>query len=447
MLNRTYNCFRAFLIFRHSQGGTLKKSLVSLSALLGAWFFCVIGPVKASQIPEPVLAGVAESAPLRAAIDRAVETHPSIAAAKAQARAAGSEVRAAKWQRFPSVSVEGLLLDQAGNNTQAQAVVDQPLWSGGRISGAVGRAKARQDAASAGFDEAVLSIALSTAQAFFEVHRWHERLAILSLSLEQHSRMVETMERRYAQEVSPLSDLELVRSRALQIEQQIYQARAQQAAASSRLRELVGDPFYVPGVLPEIPQSWPKFDDVAITAQALAYSPQLKRLRSEAEATGAEARIARASILPQLSGQYTYNDTFGHRVGLVLKAQSDGGLSRFAAADAASQRVEAAELQVAAGERQLREQVFALLQDYESATARITSSNAASASAQRVMESYMRQFTSGRRTWLDVMNAVRETTTAQIDALEVRVAGQSALTRILLLSGQWGPVQEEVARL
>lgn len=416
---------------------------MSFSALLGAVFFCAIGPATASQIPGPDLQGVSESAPLRAAIDRAVETHPSIAAAKAQARAAGAEVRAAKWQKFPTFSVEGLLLDQRGNRTQAQAVVDQPLWTGGRISGAIGRARARQDAAAAAFDEAVLSIALSTAQAFFEVHRWHERVAILSLSLEQHRRMVETMERRYAQEVSPLSDLELARSRALQIEQQIYQARSQEAAASSRLRELVGDPFYVAGTLPPVPRDWPRFDDGAITAQALGYSPQLKRLRFEAEAAGADARIARASVLPQLSGQYSYNDVSGHRVGLVLKAQSDGGLSRFAAAEAARSREEASELQAVATERQLRDQLFALLRDYESATSRLGGSTAASTSAQRVMESYMRQFTSGRRTWLDVMNAVRETTTAQIDAMEVRISGQSSLARILLLSGQWGPIKEE----
>ena len=71
---------------------------------------------------------------LRSAIDRAVETHPSIAAAEANARAAGIDVRAAKWQRFPSLSVEGLLLNQTGNRVQAQAVVDQPLWTGGRIT-------------------------------------------------------------------------------------------------------------------------------------------------------------------------------------------------------------------------------------------------------------------------------------------------------------------------
>lgn len=396
-----------------------------------------------SQVAE--LSQVSDGSSLRAMIERAVETHPSIAAASATARAAGAEVRAARWQRFPSFSVEGLLLDQPGNAMQAQAIVDQPLWTGGRISGSINRADAREDAALAAYDEAVLTIALSTAQAFFEVHRWRERAAILSQSLEQHNRMVATMERRYAQEVSPLSDLELARSRALQIEQQIYQARAQEGAASSRLRELVGDPFLAIGDVPSIPQAWPVFGDEDITAQVLAYSPALKRLRFDAQAVDAEARIARASILPQLSGQYSYSNTFGHRVGLVLKAQSDGGFSRFAAADAARERVQASELQIASGERQLRDQTFALLREYESATARLAGSQAASGSAQRVMESYMRQFTSGRRTWLDVMNAVREATAAETDVVEARMSAQSSLTRALLLSGQWAPLPAQGA--
>ena len=120
---------------------------------------------------------------LRVMIERAVETHPLIASASASARAAGADVRAARWQRFPSFSIEGLLLDQPGNAMQAQVVIDQPLWTGGRISRSINRANAREDAARAAYDEAVLTIALSTAQAFFEVHRWRERAAILSQSL------------------------------------------------------------------------------------------------------------------------------------------------------------------------------------------------------------------------------------------------------------------------
>ena len=413
------------------------------SALLAALVANAGAQAEESEVAE--VSPVNDDSGLRLMVERAVETHPSIAAASASARAAGSDVRAARWQRFPSFSVEGLLLDQPRNAMQAQAVVDQPLWTGGRISGAINRANAREDAALSAYDEAVLTIALATAQAFFEVHRWRERAAILSQSMDQHNSMVATMERRYAQEVSPLSDLELARSRALQIEQQIYQARSQEGAASSRLRELVGDPFLMIGAAPQSPQAWPVFADENVISQVLAYSPVLKRLRFDAQAVDAEARTARASILPQLSGQYSYSDNFGHRVGLVLKAQSDGGFSRFAAADAARERVQASELQISSGERQLRDQTFALLREYESATARLAGSQAASGSAQRVMESYMRQFTSGRRTWLDVMNAVREATSAETDVIEARISAQSSLTRLLLLSGQWAPLPAQGA--
>lgn len=306
--------------------------------------------------------------------------------------------------------------------------------------GGITRAHARRDAALSAYDEAVQTIAVATSQAFFEVHRWQERLLVLKVSLEQHRQLVATMERRYAQEVSPLSDLELARTRALQIEQQLYQARAQEASAASRLRELVGDPFMLIGRLPAVPSSWPIFTDVELISEVLEFSPVLKRLSFEAKSADAEAKIARASILPQLSGQYSYSEAFGHRVGVVLRAQSEGGLSRFSAADAANERVRASELQIVAGERQARDQATAILREYESATARLSGSEAAAASSRAVTASYMRQFTSGRRTWLDVMNAVREATTAEIDVIEARVAAHSSLTRIMLLSGRWAPL-------
>lgn len=378
-----------------------------------------------------------ENAQLDGAIDLAIQTHPAIAAAKANARAAGIEVSASRWQRFPSLSVEGMLLDQSNNHLQAQVVVDQPIWTGGRISGSISRAHSRENAALAACDEAVLNIAIATAQAYFDAHRWRQRVVILTLGLEQHNRLLATMERRYAQDVSPLSDLELARSRTRQVEQQLIQAQASEGAAANRLRDLVGDPFFNLGPLPALPSTWPKLDEGDIAARTLAYSPMLRRLRFEADSSAADARIARAATLPQLSGQYSYSDTFGHRFGIVLKSQSDGGLSRFVAADAASQRAEASELQIAAGERQLRDQVITLLRSYEAGSTRLEGSIAASGSAQRVMESYMRQFASGRRTWLDVMNAQREATSAEIDAFDARIEAQGALTALLLLSGQW----------
>lgn len=379
------------------------------------------------------------------AIQLAVDTHPSIAAARASARAAGSDVRSAKWLRFPSLSVEGSLLDTSASGTQAQLVLDQPLWTGGRVSGTIARVIAQRGAAGASYDEAVLSIASSTAQALYEVHRWRGRAEILDKSLVEHNRLVDTMQRRYTQEISPLSDLELARSRALQVQMQIFVARAQEASALSRLREFVSDPFLTIGNLPAPPPetSWPAFDDGVMISQAISFSPLLKRLDFDRQANSAQVRVTRASILPQLSSQYSYSENFGHRFGLVLKAHTDGGLSRFASADAAMQREQASELQSAAGERQVRDQVFALLREYESATSRLGGSKAASLASERVMASYMRQFTSGRRTWIDVMNAVREASTAEIETLEAQIASHSVLVRLMLLTGLWAPVAAE----
>ncbi|MEN9705259.1 MAG: hypothetical protein RLZZ393_1138 [Pseudomonadota bacterium] len=413
-------------------------------------FLMAIGlaPVPAALSVEPsgAIAILSAAAPeLPDLVDQAVRTYPSVDAARASVRAAGADVKAARWQRFPSISVEGLLLDQSRRarqisaSPQTQAVVDQPLWTAGRISGGIDRATARRDASLAAYDEAALNVALSTSQAYFELQRWVERTAVLSRSLAQHKDMVETMERRVASTVSPSSDLELARTRALQIEQQVLQSDAQQHAALSHLRELVGNPSLEVSRAAMVDHAWPALVEGAVLDEALVYSPQLQRLRFEASAAEAEAQIARASVYPQLSGQYSYSHAMGAQVGLALKLQTDGGFARVAAADAARLRVKSSALQVAAAERQLRDQLYSTSRDYDSATRRLRINASAVRSAQEVTDSFMRQFTSGRRTWLDVMNAVRESTSSEIDALEARVAAEASLVRLLLLSGRWAP--------
>lgn len=367
----------------------------------------------------------------------AVSGHPAINAARLSARAAGVDVRAAKWLRFPSISVEGQLLDQRNNRTQVQAVVDMPLWAAGRVGNTVARAKARAGAAQAGFDEAVQSVGLAVVQSYYDIHRARERVRILGESLQRHQDMVASMERRVAQEVSPLSDLELARTRALQIEQQIFQSRAQANSALRRLRELVYDPALDPVSAMAQLTDWPLFDEADVIDQATGFDPRLRRLESESSAADFDARVARAATLPQVSGQYSYSEVVGHRVGVVLKAQTEGGLSRFATAEASRLRQQSSEFQVESARRDLREQLVADLQDYESSRNRAANSTTAAGAARRVQESYMRQFFAGRRGWLDVMNAVREATSTEIDALDAGVGSSAALARISLRSGLW----------
>ena len=47
----------------------------------------------------------------------------------------------------------------------------------------------------------------------------------------------------------------------------------------------------------------------------------------------------------------------------------------------------------------------------------------------------MRQFAAGKRTWFDVMNAVREALTARLDAIDLRYAAGLAQLRLLVRLG------------
>ena len=374
--------------------------------------------------------------------DRAVSDHPSIAAAKANARAAGADLRASRWQRFPSLGVEGLILGQRTDRAQATVTVEQPLWTGGRIKGSISRARAAEQAALAGYEQAVLDIALQVASAYYEYFRATQRRAILDNSLEQHQRLLGSMERRVAQEVSPRSDLELVRARTAQVSQQINLTVAQQQSAAQRLRELVGDPFYTVASPYREAADLPKIDRDALVAAGLNFDPGLRRVRLEAEVADADARIARAQTLPQLNAQYGYGEFNGHQVGLAIRMQMDGGLSRFAAADAARLRQVSSEARIGTAERELRDILVIDHVEYEAASARAETTRFSAEASQRVTESYMRQFTSGRRTWLDVMNAVRESTTAQIDALDAQVNMLVYLSRLMMRTGQWQPAEQ-----
>ena len=60
--------------------------------------------------------------------------------------------------------------------------------------------------------------------------------------------------------------------------------------------------------------------------------------------------------------------------------------------------------------------------------------------ASDLQASYQRKFVAGRRSWLDVLNAAREVTDAQVSASDAQVLTAASATRILALTCRWRPV-------
>jgi len=421
----------------------LGASLVSMGSATSQ--STVYGPVD-----EESVAATAVDAPpgipeiLNQAAVQAAHTYPALRAGAASIRASEADVRAARWLRFPSVVVEGLATDTLGNSRVSdrygvELQVDQPIWAGGRISGTIQRARASKALAEAQLDVSSQDITLRLLNAYFEYGRAIRREEILRQSLDEHKRLVDSMSRRVEQEVSPRSDLDLAQSRAAQVQQDLTVTVAQRYVNLQRMRELVGSADFEPGAPPAYSRAIHHPEADSAVAQALACDPGRRRLRAEAEVAEADRRVAEAAILPQLSARYSRNDITGSQLGLVVSAQTSGGLSNFSAAQGARLREQASILQIAVAERELRETIILDVVDNTTSRDRIENSGIAVQSSQNVTDSFMRQFITGRRTWLDVMNAVREGTSARLSLVDAESTAMSSAARLLLRTCQWRP--------
>lgn len=379
------------------------------------------------------------------AVEIATLEHPNVRRALADRRASASELRGARWQRFPSLTVEGLAVTQGNENTSSQSgltanvVLEQPIWTAGRIGATIDGARAGLNADTYAVADTQVEMALSTIGAYFDLALATRRETILRESLTQHEDLLETITRRVEQEVSPRADLELAGSRAAQIEQDLAAVRGLRASSYNRLMELVGYADIDLGGVPMLDPTLTVLPEEELVRLALDCSPRLKSLRFLQSEVEAQRRVARSRIFPQVVAQATHNEITGTRAGVTLRVQTGNGLSQFSAVDAAEAQIESARFQLATTEREVREQIRSDYLTFETGRTRASASERATRSADLVTDSYRRQFITGRRTWLDVMNAVRESMSARLTEADAQLGAMAAYSRLMVRSCLWTP--------
>ncbi|MDF1835715.1 MAG: TolC family protein [Alteraurantiacibacter sp. bin_em_oilr2.035] len=392
-----------------------------------------------ARAPSPV----AIPDPLDLAAALAAATHPLVDASEAEAEALGSEYRGARWLRYPSLSVEALAATEGSSfadqdGLALNAIIEQPVWTGGRISGQIDRARSTLRAGEDRVTEAQRNIVLRVVEAYYDLVRSHERFAVIDASLEEHGTLLGSIGRRVEQQVSPAADLTLGRSRTAQVELERALADEGRSSARVRLLELTGGVAIEPVLPPSSVADILPTEELAL-AEALACSPSLAALTDLIDVAEADKDIARSQLWPQLLLQLSQNEITGARAAIVLRAQMGNGLSQFTAIDTSNARIQRALAEFGDAERQLREQ---LRRDYvlvRASRARVEAGVMAADTAAQIIESYRRQFIAGRRSWLDVMNATREATSARLSEMDARVAAAQGTARILALTCRWRP--------
>lgn len=405
-------------------------------------FVCRVAAVVVSGAAAPVWAepAVAAAWTLPASLQVALTREPSVLGRLAARQAADFEREGADWARYPTPALEVAKPSDRGLVTTAR--IDQPLWTGGRITAGIEAAGHRFDAADAAVLESRRDVALKVVAAWVDALRAQARLARLTDSVAEHEKLVELISRRVAQEVSPAVDRDFARARLLQVQNDASAARQALRAALSQLSQLVGED--VSAVAGEL-EAEPPFRlerDQALTA-SLAHAPTLKKLAAEREAAGRDVDARRAALMPSVllrleryDNSLTSSGGADQRALVVLSAQPGAGLSALAGVSAAQAKVEAARYALEAARQAVVTQVR---QDWdELTTARLRAATAIETRVvtAEVFHSYTRQYAAGRKTWIEVMNAVRESSQADVAVIDIQAQALAASWRLAILTGE-----------
>lgn len=418
-----------------------------LSLLLG------FGAASAQGALSATAAGVAPSATpaqprraeLRALIREALDTHPAVLSARQAQDSARFDVESARWQFYPTPSIGYEATGRPGSSTSGQRSgvlrLQQPLWTGGRLTFQLDRAVASEQVSSSSVEVERRDVALRIVQAMSDLRAAALKRAAYRRSGAVHVEYQALVQRRVAEGLSPQGDVVLARSRLLSVRADLEAAEVQQAQALSRLELLLGRTLELEefaAILADAQEDggleWVNPGLEALLGGATQASPVLQRALSELDIRRAEVDLARSSLAPQVSlrAEHVRSSASASDSALHLSVASNfgPGLSDRAGVSAALRRVDSKQAELESRRRDVADQIRADYLTFESSERRLQVLADSAALAADVLVTWRRQFLAGRKTWQDLMNAAREKAQADVQLAETRSVYWAAVQRL-----------------
>jgi adhesin transport system outer membrane protein len=395
-------------------------------------------------------ASLVHAGALHALIEGVLAEHPSIRAQNAIKRSSAEAVNAAQWQFYPTPSV-GLEQVNAsatdisyryGDKRVTTVRLQQPLWSGGRLTAGLSKAQASVLVSDAQFEITRQDLALRVVQTYADWYGGYYKSVAFDKSLKTHQRLKAQIGRRIEEGVSPASDLTLVQGRIEQTQAELTSALAQQASALSQLSQLLGKPVLDKDLTQAVSLPLALLASQEILAQAQAGNPGIVKLIAMARVQEAEIDERKADMQPEVYlraerqfGNYAYlNAAPENRVFIGVSTRFGAGLSSQSQVGAAQARLDAALADVDSTRISLAQQISSDYLLTQSSNVRLRSLDASLRSAEQITLAWGRQFLSGQKSWLDVMNAARELAQVEVQIADVHASQLLQTWRLCIFS-------------
>lgn len=387
--------------------------------------------------------------------------YPALRASRLEARAALEELRAARRLYWPTISVvtEAASSKATSSNPNQFASVEQTLWDSGRIKSQIAESQAVADIQTLKAALQQEAVYLELANAWQNMIASKERMNVAMQTMERLHDYQQQMSRRVKAETSPRIDLELANSRILQTKVEITEAQYNLKNALTRIEQYTGrkDLYALVTsqgslISEDSLMSEDSLSSFAATLgaviehhwQAVAdQHPAIAKVHAEAVQSQTRLDQKKSEAWPQLYvriNQPLYQLAPGYKTGptafLGLRYSTSAGFINQLQADALATRVASAQELVHAASTDLLQTLKVEQDELVSARSRIDSLEKTVQGADLVMESYQRQFKAGKKTWQDLLNAVREMAQNQYVLADARASLQGVIYRIQIRTGQ-----------
>ncbi|MEZ4652548.1 MAG: TolC family protein [Candidatus Eisenbacteria bacterium] len=424
-----------------------------------------------------VLPASPDSLDLTHAIELARENSPMLAQARSGAEAAHTGKWEARASRLPSLTgrVVGLTTDSPADAFGLQLMQERfsfpaftmsdpndpeaidhwstelearmPLFTGGKITGAIRQADRMADAAGADRDQAERGISLQVTNAYLDAILAEEGVALAERAQATTAKHVDRVRDLFETGMAIESDLLQAEVQLSKMEEGTIAARSQTAIARAALGRTIG--LDLPADLPlarmqgmELPL--PSSIESALQS-AHADRPDLTAATARSEAARAAIKQARAGYLPEvgISGKLVWSDD--HPFGSHGSSYTIAGQLQWSLWDwgATRQRVTRSRhlANVAAMEERDKNlgaelEVLVGWESLQSARARLTTATRAVGAAERAMQILEDRFDEGVTRITDLLDAETALHEARTRALDARFGVQRAARQLLFAAGQ-----------
>ena len=351
------------------------------------------------------------------------QTHPLLQAARMEAKAGATDVTAVERLRWPTLSA--VVESNTGDNTSLPSHslrVQQILWDAGQVSTRISEAENQVIVSN-------LRVQLQQKQLFAQItNAWqallaaHARVKVAQKTMDRLNGFKVQMQRRVDAEASSQIDLVLANSRQLQTQVELDGAQRNLKVALLKLEQLSGESNLRPRLPTVTP--FPPLSDAQKFADQLQQidwidlatrAPAVQIARSDVVSAYNRLRVKESERWPQLYLRvdkpvgHNYTDGNTSTVAFAGLSYTPGaGFATAVEAQALAQRISKSEQVVDSAMKDIQETLQNDREEFLNAYAQISALEKSVSGSDMVLASFERQFQANRKTWLDLLNQVRE---------------------------------------